>query len=613
MTHVGARNEPSAPQVKRRGRHIARLWHRRFLPFYGVAAVTVLVFGSVQLLAVLTQEPVAVQPGASPLGTISYPAPKAAIFVSVDGSDAAKGTKAEPLETVQRAIAVARSGQTIVVRGGTYNQRATVTKDKTVTIQPYHKEIVWFDGSVVVSNWKQEGNLWVSKGWTTQFDSSPTFESGAPENTEPGFTFVNPDYPLAAHPDQVWIDAMAQTQVATSADVTTGTFAVDQAASRIYLGSDPTGHEVRSSNKTKAFGIQSKNTVLRGIGVRDYGTSVSGFGAVSVEAPGVRISNVVIKDNATTGLFIGAANATVSQVTISDNGMLGIGANYADNLRVSGVVSVGNNTQHFNSAPVSGGFKITRSRTVTIEYSQFSNNLGPGMWFDESVFDGNILSNSISDNEGHGLILEISDHFVVAGNTVSNNEKNGIKVNNTSDVQIWNNTVVGNGRDLSIVQDQRRSSDKAIPGHDPRQTSSDPKMTWIVGAVTASNNVFSGTTSNCVVCIEDFSSMYSAEELGVTLNGNAYQRESPDSADWLVVWSGPDGKPLTYTTLDDFVGATRQERRGVELGNAGHEAKTWLTEGADEGAAGASVLILPQSIRDLLGWGLLVNRMGAKE
>jgi trimeric autotransporter adhesin len=613
MTHLGARTGSSAQARRHHGRHAARLWRRRLAPYFVLSSLAALVIGTVVVLGLEAQQPVVHEPpGAAKLGSISYSAPKNAIYVSLEGSDSAKGTRAHPLKSVQQAIAVAKSGQTIVVRGGSYTQRVTITSDKTVTIQPYLKEVVWFDGSAVVDNWHQAGAVWISDGWMTVFDSSPTFEAGVPDSTEPGFSFIDPNYPLAAHPDQIWIDGEAQTQVAAPENVVPGTFAVDTAAKRLYLGSDPSGHEVRSSSKTKAFGIQSKNTAIRGIGVRRYGTSVSGFGAITVEAPGVKISNVFIQENATTGLFVGAGQVTVANVTIRDNGMLGIGANYADDLNVTGVISTGNNAQHFNNAPVSGGFKITRSRTVTIEESRFSGNLGPGLWFDQSDFDGNIISNDLSDNVGHGLILEISDSFVVAGNTISNNRDNGVKVNNTSEVQIWNNTMVENGRDLQIVQDYRRSSDPTIPGHDPRPGSSNSGMTWVVHAITVSNNIFSGSTSDSVVAVEDHSGQYTADQLGVSLDANGYQRVNSETPRWLIIWSGTSDDPHTYLNLEEFAEATGQEKQGVELSYAEPAKRTWLHDGAETSAIARHVLEIPPPIRELLGWNDAVYRMGSE-
>lgn len=552
----------------------------------------------------------AIEPGAAPLGSTSYPIPDGAIFVSRDGDDAAAGTEAAPLRSVQQAVTIATSGQTIVIRAGSYHQRVTITSDKTLTVQSYPGEEVWFDGSVEVGGFAAEAGRWVVDGWHTDFDSSPTYERGAPDNTEPGWSFIDPQYPLAAHPDQVWVDDVAQRQVATAEEVVDGTFAVDAAAGRLVLGADPAGRVVRASAKTKAFGIQSENSVLRGIGVRRYATSVPGFGAVSVEAAGVTVENVVIDENATMGLYIAAADATLTAVTLSRNGMMGAGANFADGLVATGVLSTGNNVERFNNAPVSGGFKITRSRDVTIEASRFGGNLGPGLWFDQSNSDVTIVGNTIADNDGHGLFMEISTAFVVAGNTISGNAGNGVKLNDTNDVELWNNTITDNGRDLNIVQDSRRASDADVPGHDARG-GIDPSMTWVVDDIVVSNNVFSGASAECVVCVEDYSGEFTAEELGVTLSSNVYQRASSDSPRWLIVWSAGKGDPATFLDLESFADKTGQERAGVELAHGAATDAAWLGSSERAAAAAEGARAIPAPIRKLLAWSSTEGRVGA--
>jgi parallel beta-helix repeat protein len=598
----------------RRRRHVALAW---------IAVVTVLALaaggGYLYIdaqrdarLRVAAPQPIAplVDPGASVPGSTAYPVPDGSLFVSRDGSDEAAGTEAAPVRSVQQAVTLATSGQTIVVRGGVYHQRVTVTSDKTLTIQSYPGEVVWFDGSVEVGQWVADGARWTAVGWTTDFDSSPTFKRGAPDNTEPGWSFIDPEHPLAAHPDQVWIDDLPQKQVAIAAKLVPGTFAVDSTTGNLYLGTDPTGRIVRASAKTKAFGIQSENSVLRGIGVRRYATSVPGFGAVSIEAPGVTLENVVIDENATMGLYVAAEGATLTAVTVSRNGMMGAGANFADGLTVTSMLSTGNNTEHFNNAPVSGGFKITRSREVTIEKSRFGENFGPGLWFDQSNSDVTIVGNTISANDGHGLFMEISTSFVVAGNTIADNTGNGVKLNNTNDVELWNNTITDNGRDLNIVQDSRRVTDKSVPGRDERG-GVDPSMTWIVDDIVVSNNVFSGATAECVVCVEDYSGKFTAEEMGVELSSNVYQRASASEPRWLVVWSLGAGDPETFLDLESFAAKTGQERSGVELAHGPASETAWI--GTSERALDATerARSIPAPIRKLLAWSPSDTRMGA--
>ena len=88
--------------------------------------------------------------------------------------------------------------------------------------------------------------------------------------------------------------------------------------------------------------------------------------------------------------------------------MLGVHANYADNLTTSGVNALGNNTEHFNSSPVSGGFKITRTRGITVAGGQFRDNDGPGLWLDESTYNSKIVGNKLMNNSSHGVSVELS-------------------------------------------------------------------------------------------------------------------------------------------------------------------------------------------------------------
>ena len=514
--------------------------------------------------------------GAGAVGSVAYTVPAHALFVSTTGNDAFAGTKSRPVRTVQQAVTLAHVGETVILRGGVYNQRVTIPAGKRLTIEPYPHEAVWFDGSTPVTNWRKDGSVWVSDGWTTQFDDSPTFTKGAPPSTMPGFDFINPAYPLASHPDQIWIGGDALLQVATRADVSAGTFAVDYSTQQLFIGSNPAGHEVRASNKTKAFAVQAAGTILRGIGVRRYGTPLPEFGAVTVEAPSVTIEDLRIEEDATTGLFVGGAHGTVKNVTLTHNGMLGMNANYADDLLVSGVDASYNNLRHFNSAPVAGGFKISRSRGISISHSAFDHNLAGGLWFDQSDYNATVLSNSMSDNRGQGISMEISAKFIVAANEILNNSGNGIKLNDTNDVQVWNNTVANNGIDLRIAQDTRRATDASVPGHNPHRPANDPTMPWLISDVTVSNNVFSGSTNTGVVTVRDTSGQFSAEQLGVYLNRNVYQRTGASSPPTLILWERGGNNAESFASLASFSKATGQEKTGTQLPNGPASEQLWL-------------------------------------
>ena len=73
-------------------------------------------------------------------------------YVSPNGNDSNNGTLSAPYKTIARAIAKSNPGDTILVRGGTYQEAIRISKfgvgqQKWLTIKPYNNEKVILDGA----------------------------------------------------------------------------------------------------------------------------------------------------------------------------------------------------------------------------------------------------------------------------------------------------------------------------------------------------------------------------------------------------------------------------------------------------------------------------------
>ncbi|WP_340536694.1 right-handed parallel beta-helix repeat-containing protein [Nocardioides sp. GXZ039] len=542
-------------------------------------------------------------PGSRPVGTARFDAPAGSVYVSPSGSDGAPGTVEAPVRTIARAMWIAPIGGTVVLRAGEYNERVVVSK--RLTLQNYPGEAAWIDGSIPVSGWRAEGGDWVRDGWTYRFDSSPTYTQGAADGTTEDWTFVDrANYPMAAHPDQVWVDGSFLREVASRDLVVPGTFFVDDAGARLVIGSDPTGRTVRATNLARALNVQAAGTVVRGIGVRRFATSVPMIGMVTVEKPDAVLEDVVIEESATTGISILATGVTVRGLTVRESGMLGIHARFADGLDLRDVLSEDNNRERFNSAPVSGGMKVTHLRGITIRDSVFRSNWGPGFWADESTYDIDLVHNEFSNNQGHGISLELSAKAIVAGNLLLGNRRFGMKINNTSDVQIWNNTISGSDRPVNLVQDTRRNTNPNASMVDKRQPWPQPEMPWEVQDITVANNVMTmpDPRGNCLLCVEDYSFKESAEQMRISAPGNVYHRNSKTAPSWEVVWSRGAGNPAVFTTLAAFTEQTGQERGGREyLGAAILDPRTGALDPAVAAQADRIGAPVPAAVAALLG------------
>lgn len=494
--------------------------------------------------------------------------PVRTIHVATDGDDSATGTESDPKRTVTAAVTASAAGDTIVVHAGTYREELKIENRSGLQLAAAPGAEVWLDGSVVVDGWVRDGETWVAEGWTVEFDSSPTYSWGAPDHDRPGWSFIDPDYPLAAHPDQVWVDDERLVQVGTRDEVGEGTFFVDHEQDELVLGSSPDGRTVTASALTRALRIRSEGMVVRGIGIRKYAPSVPHMGAVTVEAPRVVLDGVAVTDSATSGIHVLSSDVQLEDVLLTRNGKIGLTATEADNLQLVRVTAEQNNVEHFNTSPAAGGVKIGRSEAVLVRDSVFSDNEATGIWFDESVYDLTLVNSRMVGNARHGASVELTGKAVVAGNVIAGNGGNGLKLNDAEDVEVWNNTFVDNHRSINIVQDDRDVNPRGS-FHDP-----DLPLTWKTQDIAIRNNVLARTSAAlpeedgsriCMLCVEDYSGRWTAAEMDVTALGNAYSRPDTMSPKWVVVWSRRDKDPFVFRTLDDFRRTVYQEGDGAEL------------------------------------------------
>jgi len=481
--------------------------------------------------------------GAKSIGTAAYPVPAGALFVDgARGNDAAAGAAATPLKTIQAAINKAAAGKTIVVRAGVYHQMLSIPAAKSsLTIQSYPNEAVWIDGSSVVTGWVKSGTKWVKSGWTKTFDHSISFTAGKND-----MSFINPAYPVAAHPDQVFINGAAQQQVASAAAVVAGTFAVDYAAHTITIGTDPTGKELRASDLEQAISILGVHTTLRGIGVRRFGNAIWKMGAVRAAVDYATFTDVVIADNASVGLYVGGAHSVFDHVTVTRSGLLGLHSNHADYMTIKNSTLTFNNTEHFNGTPASSGMKLTRSRHLVIANNDVSGNGGGGIWLDESVVDFKIVNNRAVNNSTSNIEAELSEAGIISGNVAMGGNE-GILLYNTGNVKVYNNAVGANRiQDINLSQNQRRQATTPV-GRDPRQPVPDPTNPWILRNISIANNIIGGGGTHMVWVI-DKATKVPADNMNVVITSNLFSKKT-GATPRMLAWGQANGTVVYYDTV----------------------------------------------------------------
>ncbi|HEY2298332.1 MAG TPA: right-handed parallel beta-helix repeat-containing protein [Jatrophihabitans sp.] len=501
-----------------------------------------------------------------PVGTAAYPVPSNALIVAPNGSDANAGTLAAPMRTVKAAVARASFGQTIVLRAGTYNEGFMINSGKDVTIQNYPDEAVWFDGSIPVTDWVQQGSTWVASGWTAQFDHSASYTTGSDAGG-----WVNPSYPMAAYPDQVFVDGAQLDQVASGQTPGPGQFAVDYSQHTLTIGTDPSGHELRASNLSSAFVVAGRLT-LRGVGVRRYATPMPQIGTIFFggSTGGDVVENVVVKDNATQGIGLGVQGCTLNHVTSVYNGLMGVAANTASNSIVENSVLSFNNTQHFNPAPSAGGIKIARSDHFVVRDNDVIDNAGVnGIWTDVTTTNFTIVHNTVIVDHGpYGILSELSDTGVVAGNSVIG-AKYGYTAFDTGNVKVFNNVFSNNSVwDIGLSQDERRNTDSRTSTVCP----------WLVRNVIVSDNVL-GSNAAFQFYALDKASGTPASSMNITVAGNFFPTNSTRPV--MVGWGGGDNLTVTYyrtpSALDSGLGVDWHNAAATLDNSVNGSAQTFAT------------------------------------
>lgn len=527
--------------------------------------------------------------GAAALGSTAYPIPAGAVYVAQGGSNANPGTAASPKASVGAAIDAAPAGGTVVIRAGYYHEQLVITK--AVTLQSYPGEVVWFDGTVPVTGFTKSGTTWVAP-WAVVHDHTLGYHTW-----ENDTRYLQPGYPLAAWPDQAYVNGSQLKQVAPSA-VVAGTFAVDYTTKRLILGDDPTGKEIRAADLEQAIETQVAGVTIRGIGFRRYANPIMANGLIRIAKDNSRIENVRIDDAATIGLSI-SGNVKVDRVTINRAGMVAYMGHYADNSAITTSVASNNNYENFNNLPEAGGIKFTSSRFITVQGNVVANsNMAKGIWLDESCYGINILSNTVTNSGRAAIQVEISAKGVIADNRVSGGMM-GIYLFDSGDFTVANNLAYDTTHaDIYLSQDERRQATYSV-GRDVRQPVPDPTNPWLLRNIVVINNVMGKDTapSYFQFYVLDKATRIDADAMNITLNGNVGVKKSLTTDATFIGWGGTDNVTVEkYDTGEAFNAA-----KGKTWRNSLVAAGTSVDEELRQAAAMTIGVPLSDAVATLLG------------
>lgn len=493
----------------------------------------------------------------------NYPIPSGAYFVSPNGLESNSGKEPTSPWPVTKALTSASSGSTIVFRGGTY-RNVKVSIKKKLTLQPYPHEKAWFKGSIEVQGWVADGARWRKDNWNYSFPSNVSSE------------YIDPNYPMAGYRDMVYINGVSLKQVASITEVVPGTFYVDSANKRLYIGDNPAGKTVEAAALTEALTLgkydsssDPSDTVIRGLGFAHYADS-----GINVGAPRVTIENNTFIWNGVEGVtFWGTSGGTlnistdaiVRGNTFSYNARKGLGGSRAHRMLLEGNTISYNNVERFSPKWDAAGIKLVKTDGLIWRNNLVENNFACGMWLDVSGTNATIVHNTVRSNERYGILFEVSHKAIIAANVVYKNPT-GIHISNSSSARVYNNTLVQNGHNLHIDDSTRNNTNanEIAAG-----------ITWIARDHAVKNNilsnpsrVYSSSTSETLQFHAANTTNESSSLMFNTIDYNGYYRTSSSNTPKVVRWSLGGGNSLVYNSVAAFNSATGFEAHALAIDNA---------------------------------------------
>ncbi|MFH0990091.1 MAG: right-handed parallel beta-helix repeat-containing protein [bacterium] len=418
--------------------------------------------------------PATAQPSGGPYGPIQqiYQQPTGAgkiYYVTIDGrADQSGETLAEPT-SLEAAIERVRTGDAIVMRGGTYRIGSLVV-NQGITIQPYADEQPILKGTFVATEWKNLGNgLWKTS-WKHLFPAKPDswWSRDRFGKETPLYRFNN---------DMVFVDGRFLQAVGQEEDVDEHSYYIDYDAGQVYIGTDPSHRLVEIT----AFDIALKRTVgdchgkisdhkgpvIRGITFTQYayraleveGKEPEGVSAESdhgKDVIGTTLEHCTISFCSRVAAYLRGDHLALRHCKVSDTSTEGIYIIASSDVLLEKNIFTRNNIERITGyypAAVkifNQSYRVTCSDNLVIDLP-YSN----GIWYDVGNVDGHFLNNWV-EGVGNvnrtldekkpwpsesGFFFEISKGAICAGNVFVNCDQ-GIFILNSSNVQVYQNTLV---------------------------------------------------------------------------------------------------------------------------------------------------------------------------
>ncbi len=315
------------------------------------------------------------------------------------------------------------------------------------------------NGSQVITTFTRSGSTWVIGGQTQEGKRHAT-DRGAPGAQRPGY------------PETVFISDKPLKPVDALSKVVAGTFYLDYAADRLYIGDDPANKKVEAGKVAQAFRSNASGVKIMDLTIEKYNAPTQ-HGTID-GAQNWTIENNEVRLNYGAGITAGN-NSKILGNYVHNNGQKGVGGLGTDLLVEGNEIAWNGHWAGIDVFWEGGGSKFSESTNLAVRKNYSHDNKGFGLWTDISSVNTLYENNLVFNNSGAGINLEISYGAIIRHNALIgngfNSQGNGtpgnpiwmwggqIQNQNSRNVEIHNNwidmTDAGNG--VGLIQQSRGS------------------------------------------------------------------------------------------------------------------------------------------------------------
>lgn len=340
-------------------------------------------------------------------------------------SDDNPGTGAKPFKTIGRGVKELKPGDTLTVRGGTYREAVELdlvgSAENPITIQAAHGQVVTLKGSEVVKGWVKDGDIWRKEGWTKEYVTS-RFAKGT--------RLISPNVMEVFQQDGIRGEAVVLLRVGTPEELRQGKCFWDEQTGVITIWPydrdgdyDPNRNGVEVPVRGRAITVGRRFVTLKGFSMRQFGMcAVTNWPAASLFGADCRMEDCILTWSDFGGLNASGFRHVMRRCEGSYCGNTGLGAGVGEEILIEQCTFTHNNFWRYSPGWHGGAAKlIPWFNKSVVRNCEFAYSYGPGLWLDGSCNDSILEGNHCHDNEGPGIMVEISRGCIVRNNICHNN------------------------------------------------------------------------------------------------------------------------------------------------------------------------------------------------